>query len=169
MVRINSSTSKENLCNIGLPQVLILSPLLLLIYINDLFNFSIDSSIVLFADDTTLIFQDENYDNVISKYNSVLTNFQEWTNANRLSLNVDKTFSILFTKRRIVTRRNLYFGTEQVREQEECVFLGVKIDTKLKFHGHTRTVHSKISNSIGILFKLSSYFLLNTLKKCTTH
>ena len=163
-VRINSSTSDELVCNIGLPQGSILSPLLFLVYINDLFNFSTDTSIVLFADDTTLIFQDEDYDNLVSKCNSVLTNFREWTYANRLSLNVDKTFSMLFTNRRIVTRRNLYFGTELIREQEECVFLGVKIYTKLKFYSHTRSVHSKISKSIGILFKLSTVFPLHILK-----
>ena len=92
-----------------------------------------DASIVLFADKTTLIFQDGNYDNQILKCKSVLPNFQEWTFANRISLNADKTLSMFFTNRRVVTRRNLYFGTELIRKQEECVLLGVKIVTRLMF------------------------------------
>ena len=123
-----------------------------------------DASIVLFADKTTLIFQDGNYDNQILKCKSVLPNFQEWTFANRISLNADKTLSMFFTNRRVVTRRNLYFGTELIREQEECVFLGINLDTKLKSYSHTGTVHSKTSESIGILFKLTSYFPLRILE-----
>ena len=70
-----------------------------LAYINDLFNFSTDALMVLFADETTLIFQDKNYMDLIRKFNSVLNDFRQWTQANRLPINVDKTFPMLFPNR----------------------------------------------------------------------
>ena len=73
-------------------------------------------------------------------------------------------FLILFSNRRIETRLSLFLGTEQIREQDECVFIGVKIDNKLKFHSHIKSVHSKVSKSIRILFKLSSIFPPSILK-----
>ena len=75
-----------------------------------------------------------------------------------------KLFSIVFTNKQIETKTNLIFGTEHIREQEECVYLGVKLYSKLKFHSHIKTVHSKITKSIGILFILSSIFTLHKLK-----
>ena len=71
---------------------------------------------------------------------------------------------MLFTYRRTEARLSLFLGTEQIREQDECVFLEVKIYNKLKFQSHIKTVNSEISKSIGTLFKLGSIFPLNILK-----
>ena len=44
---------------------------------------------------------------------------------------------MVFTNKQIQTKMKLIFGTELIREQEECVFLGVKLDSNLKFHVQT--------------------------------
>ena len=67
-----------------------------------------------------------------------------------------------------VLKHNLtyFFGTELMREQEECVFLGVEINNNLTFHILIKSINSKFSKPQGTLFKLSLYFPLNILKKC---
>ena len=80
-----------------------------------------DASIFLFADDTTLIVHEENYDSLISECNSVLTKFRDWTHANSLSLNVDKTFSMLYTDKQNQTRRIFFLYCANTRTRRMCL------------------------------------------------
>lgn len=61
LVRIGESSSQENVVNIGVPQGSSLSPLLFLLYINDLENVTKLFNVILFADDTTLSASDSNF------------------------------------------------------------------------------------------------------------
>ena len=90
--------------------------------------FSTNASTVLFAEETNLNFQDKSYINLITKCSSVSNNFQGWIHATRLSLNVEKTFSMLFSNKRVGTRPSLNFGTAKILKGNECNFLGIKIN-----------------------------------------
>jgi len=101
-VKFNNAFSTWDKINIGVPQGSVLGPLLLLVYVNDLPSAipstvaNTDSSIILFADDTSLIINDPN---LINFERNVNTNFRivnEWFNSNFLSLNFDKTYYMQF-------------------------------------------------------------------------
>ena len=74
-----------------------MGPLLFLLYINDLPNVSSVLSSVLFADDTTLFASDICHYWLIESFNSEFEKVALWTKANMLSLNVNRTFTMLFT------------------------------------------------------------------------
>ncbi|XP_065684224.1 uncharacterized protein LOC136096636 [Hydra vulgaris] len=82
----------------GVPQGSILGPLLFLLYINDIHLSSKFLNFVLFADDTNIFFSGSNLKFVFSTVNTELINLNEWFKANKLSVNIDKTKYILFTK-----------------------------------------------------------------------
>ena len=87
----NQTHSPLLILNIGVPQGSILGPLLFLIYINDIVNFSYILSFALFADDTTVYVQHDSIDGAIQILNSELAKVAEWFDSNKLTINVNKT------------------------------------------------------------------------------
>ena len=62
------------------------------LFVNDLISISDFFKTILFADDTTLSFSHKNPSLQENFYNEELDKLHTWTLANRLTLNVDKTF-----------------------------------------------------------------------------
>ena len=87
-------TDTKNTC-CGLPQVLILGPLLFLLYVNDLHN-SAALDPIMFADDTNLFYEHSDLKTLFSLVNQELQKINEWSEANKLSVNVEKTKYSLF-------------------------------------------------------------------------
>ena len=72
-------------------------PILFLAYINDAPIISSLFSKYLFCDETTLIFENKNIHHFIENCNSGLNEFYNWCSANRLSINILKASSMLFS------------------------------------------------------------------------
>ena len=81
-----SSNVKEIIC--GVPQGSCLSPLLFLIYINDLPLSLQKSHISMCADDTAISLSSKGIDDLQNNLNLDLLKLQDWLHANKLSLNV---------------------------------------------------------------------------------
>ena len=82
---------------IGVPQGSCLGPLLFLIYINDLPQAVQDSTVSLYADDTSLCYQSHDLTQLNKAINSDLKKLDTWLQGNKLSLNVAKTHSMLIS------------------------------------------------------------------------
>ena len=74
----------------GVPQGSVLSPLLFIIYTNDLPNTLINTHSILFADDTTLYCSNSNISDARQFLENDLFRLNDWFRANKLSLNVHK-------------------------------------------------------------------------------
>ena len=164
-VSIGGMYSSERVINTGVPQGSILGPILFIVYINDLTTISPFFTSILYADDTTLLSSHTDYDALILAINNELPKFYRWTVANRLSLNLDKTFAMLFSNRRHNTNNDLSLLINEMpvefRKSEE--FLGLIGDENVKFDEHTSFVYNKVSKAVGIICKLREHVSIDVL------
>ena len=123
--------------NIGVTQGSILGPLLVLSYINDIVNSSNVLSFVLFADDTTVYFQNDSIDSAIEILNTELAKVALWFDSNKLTLNVNKTQMIMLPRKKILTPQNeVILWNEVVQWVNNAKFLGVIVDQYLNRKHH---------------------------------
>ena len=156
-VKISSTISNEKTVTIGVPQGSVLGPLLFLLYVNDLPNASQRLKSILFADDTTLSMNGHNHENLIANVNTELDTIKDWTQANRLSLNLTKTYELTFSNRKHdLTQTAVIMNGEKVKHVQDTKLLGVTIDNNLTFEQHITNISNKISKSIGIMYKIKN-------------
>ena len=106
---------------------------------------------VLYADDTCIYISGSDINAIFDVLNIELAALLEWLNANKLTLNVDKTFYMPFHRRRIKTDNlKLTIGQGTLKQTSQCKYLGLIIDNKLNWAAHIAHVKSKISKCVGI-------------------
>ena len=152
----------------GVPQGSILGPLLFLIFVND-FTQSTSLDPIMFADDTNLFYSNKNIDTLFKVVNKELLKINMWFQANKLSLNANKTKYIFFHKPRMKNNIPLNLpilkinDTEITREQS-MKFLGVVVDENLSWKNHIELLETKIAKNIGVLYRASKLLNFKCLK-----
>ena len=132
--------------------------------VNELSNISNQFTSCLFADDTTLIFKSSSKYDLFRDCDFGVNLFYSWCCANRLSINISKTKSMLFSNTLTPLEiADVYMNHIKIEYTSSIRFLGVIFDDKLKFNVHINEISKKISKNIGVLYKLKQYVPRNTL------
>ena len=97
---INGFNSDHAMPKYGVPEGFVLEPILLLIYINDLNHAIKYCKVHLFADDTNLLYFNSSTKKLNRLVNLDMKNLSVWLNANKISLNVEKTDSVIFKEKK---------------------------------------------------------------------
>ena len=153
----------------GLPQGSVLGPILFNIYINDLVHVSEALNTTCFCDDSLLFASSENLNNLVLLFNNELHKIYEWTIANKLCLNTDKTVAMAFSNQKIhflppiFIRNNLTY--DMIKRVDVVKYLGVYYDEQLKFKRHITHLCNKLSILAGIFSKLRYVLPFSILKK----
>ena len=163
-VRIGSSISSECIINRGVPQGSVLGPLYFLIFVNDMPRYLSNSYSILFADDCTLCYRGQSLNSTIELCNSELKKLHDWTISNKLTINFDKTYFMIVTNRNVSQFNQVMINGIAIERTYTHKFLGVNIDSGLKFNAHIAEISSKISKSCGVLYRMSNYLPSATLR-----
>jgi len=164
VVKFNDTISDKKIVLCGVPQGSILGPLLFLIYINDLSTVT-ELFTIMFADDTNLFIQGSDINEIENTANIEIKKIVTWLQVNKLSLNVKKTHSMIFTRNRILHNRinKIVIEGTIIDTVEKTKFLGVIIDNNLCWKDHIFYLCNKIAKGIGIIKKVKDILNRDTL------
>ncbi len=114
--------------------------------VNDI-NYSLKTlKIILFADDSTAYASHESLTDLTDIVNEEVTELAEWFLANKLSLNVDKTNSVLFTTRNINRPIEIKINGQTLENKPFVKFLGITVDSKLTWNEHIRLCKNQLAS-----------------------
>ena len=161
----NTSYSSYYDMDYGTPQGSCLGPLLFLVFINDIHTSITFSSIILFADDTTILHSHRNLRFLKWCIEEDLKNLMDWFKANQLTMNLDKTEFVLFSKNKSQTEKiELDLDGIRLQNSTHIKFLGLWIDNKLTWKKHLGVLLIKLKQNTNLL-KLGNKFLTKATKK----
>lgn len=149
------SNQKQIKC--GVPQGSILGPVLFLIYINDLVDNFKTAQFSLFADDTSIIFKCS-----LPECTEILNNINDWFAANRLLLNLSKTYNITFHSGYNYAQQNINLQQGTISPVESIKFLGIYLDESLKWRRHVLELNRRLASAVYAIFMIRKNIGLQT-------
>lgn len=148
-VVLDGSSSSTAQVTSGVPQGTVLGPLLFLVYINDLPE-SVKAKTRLFADDCLLYSVIRTAADAKALQDD-LDKLQEWEEKWLMKFNPSKCETIRLTnKKKIVDYTYNIHGTN-LKLVDEAKYLGLTIDSKLKWGPHTNKAVKKANSTLGFL------------------
>jgi ribonuclease P/MRP protein subunit RPP40 len=164
-VKIDGNESEPLSCNIVVPQGSVLGPLFFIIYMNDLQKVFKLLKINLFADDTLVYIESDNYKEAIQIVNKELQYLNKWLQANKQKFNTQKTECMLISTSEVKKinimksspDQKIILDGQELEFTNKAKYLGVIVDDHLTFSEHLKHTAAKISKKTGYLIRLSKF------------
>ena len=158
---LKKSFSDKALISCGVPQGFILGPLLFLLYVNDMVQ-AINCDLLLYADDTGLIFQHKDINIIEQQLNGNFSNICDWFVDNKLSIHFgeDKTKSILFApsnKCKKIRKLKISYSSLKIKQYSEVTYLGCILEESLSGESMALNVVPKINTRLKFLYRKGNF------------
>jgi len=154
VVRSNGSTSAICYTNCGVPHGSVRGPLLFLIYINDISD-NIQSSMSLFADDTTLYFSSKFPSHLHLVLSEDLLTLGKWSDTWNVRFNAQKTKVLTISSNRGEHLPRI-FENMQLQEVGNHKHLGLLFHNSLSWHPHIISLHQRAMRHVNRLRSVSN-------------
>jgi hypothetical protein len=149
LIQNSNAVSRWTKVKHGIPQGSVLSPLLFLLYINDLpIAVTHNAIAILFTDDTRLLITSQNVHEFQNKFNTSFQQISKWFQVNSLSLKLSKAFFIQFSNKSPnyfdinITHENNY-----IPKVNDMKFLGLNINHTLSWKTHIDNILPKLCSA----------------------
>ena len=162
----NKIFSPWELVRHGVLQGSVLGPLMFLIYRNDFpQTMSKLASLIIFADDTSILTSNPNLEDFKNNVNLVLTELINWFRGNLLTLNYDKTQFLQFlTKKQNEIKLQITASNTIITSVSSTKFLGLVIDSAVSWRDHIIEVTSKLNKACYAIRILKPHISQNMLR-----
>jgi len=150
----------------GVSQGSVLRPLLFLLFINDLPSVSKKLKFYIFADNTIIYYETDTSWKLAKKVITKLMYLKRWLNANKISLNTNKTNYMIFHSpgAELPVNAAIKIGNRFISRVEYIRFLGLLLDKNLSWKYHLSQLSKKLSRTCGILLKIRNYLSTDILR-----
>ena len=152
----------------GVPQGSILGLILFVIYINDLSQCLMKSSIGMYADDTVIYFSGSSPGLIKQVLQNDLNYVEQWLQENKLVLNQSKTKWMLFgTRQKLEQSSDIAIQShgQNIERVSSFCYLGVTLDEHLSWNEHVEMICHKVSKRLRLLSRIRAY-LTQKAAKC---
>ena len=176
-IRVDGFLSEPHSINSGVPQGSVISPVLFILFMNDIIS-STSSSIYFFADDTYLSSSfssnppNLSHSNVSSYRNtsaSLLTNdlstIETWGNDNRVKFNQGKTTQVVISRKRHQDFPPVFMSGLELDISSSFTQLGLSVSSSLSWKTHIHSIAKHASQKFGFLSGFFSPSQLLTIYK----
>lgn len=139
------------------PQGSNLGPLLFLLYINDIFELPLHGKMVLFADDTSVSYIDNNITSLKEKMQSDIDILNSWFSKNKLTMNILKTKILpILMESSSITNLKLTIENQTIECVDKINYLGIVIQSNLKWDSHINGIIRRIYSVAGVIRRLGN-------------
>ena len=128
---------------------------------------AVNCMLILFADDTCLIFTAPNLASLTTIMNTELQNLSIWFDSNKLTVNPSKSNFLIkpLKLNKPFSPTNVFLNNISVPQCINIKYLGITIDMNLNFDFHISNIAYKISKTVGIISKIRHYLPETALLK----
>ena len=116
----------------------------------------------MYADDTVITLTDSCPDRIITKLNDVMELISSWCDLNLIGINVFKSKAMAVSNRLITSDLNLKLNSIPLEFVKNFTYLGIKLDSKLKYSEHIEFLKTKLAQLTGIARRVTGYFDLHS-------
>lgn len=151
-VKIGKCYSDKTVIENGIPQGSIVSPLLFSIMINDVFmGLENGMGLSLFADDGAIWKRGRNLKFIMGKIQEAINKIEEWSFKWGFKFSVDKTKTMIFTKKRVVGNLKLKLYNQELERVKEIKFLGLWFDERMTWKVHVQKINDKCKKVLNVM------------------
>ena len=127
-----------------------------------------ECKLILYADDSAIIFAHKNYEVISQKLSNVMESCSNWLVDNKLSLHLGKTEFVLFgpsRKLRSITNFHVQCKDHIIKAQDSVKYFGLFIDNHMNCEKIVNSIIEKVNSRLKFLYRHAKY--LNTSTRIT--
>lgn len=149
----------------SIPQGSTLGPLFVILYINDIFKLKLFGKLILYADDTALVYVERDAETLKTRMEYDLALLNRWFAANLLTLNTEKTKAMLFNAHDPAEQWqiNLMINNQRIEFVKCHKYLGMYLQNDLQWDVHIEKIIREIDAAAQATKRIGSHIADDTM------